>query len=317
VTLAKIGFGTANLMGRINLRQSLRLMDTAFDAGIRHFDTAPLYGLGAAEGMVGEFAANKRAEITIATKFGIRPPNPTPRMVFAKAAARMAVKVAPSLRTKLRRRAEAMTTRGSFTPEECRASLHRSLLQLRTDYIDLFLMHEVLPDQISIELLQTLEDVAKVGRIRAFGVATSARVAAALADTMAIGRVAQFPSSVFSPMVSRIPNHLVKITHSALGADFLALYKGLSADKGKLNKWSTALDLNCSDSDELGRLFLYAAMRENATGTVMFSSLNPERIRRNAALADGSSFSAGQVELLQKLVKTERGEGRQVLSQTI
>ena len=34
-------------------------MEVAFAAGIRHFDT--LYGLGAAEAMVGKFAANKRA----------------------------------------------------------------------------------------------------------------------------------------------------------------------------------------------------------------------------------------------------------------
>ena len=64
LTLAKLGFGTSQLMGRIGRRQSLRLMEVAFAAGIRHFDTAPLYGLGAAEAMVGKFAANKRADIT-------------------------------------------------------------------------------------------------------------------------------------------------------------------------------------------------------------------------------------------------------------
>src|SRR5580658_5134719 len=127
MALATLGFGTANLMGRIGRKHSLRLMEVAFDAGIRHFDTAPLYGLGAAEAMVGEFAANKRGEITIATKFGIRPPRGFPLMGVAKTAARVAVRVIPSLRAKLRRGAGSMTTRGCFTPEECRKSLLLSL----------------------------------------------------------------------------------------------------------------------------------------------------------------------------------------------
>ena len=117
MALAKLGFGTSQLMGRIGRRQSLRLMESAFAAGIRHFDTAPLYGLGAAEAMVGKFAANKRADITIATKFGICPPSRSPWMGIAKAGARVAVKAVPALRVKLRRRAEAMTARGSFTPD--------------------------------------------------------------------------------------------------------------------------------------------------------------------------------------------------------
>lgn len=74
MALAKLGFGTSQLMGRVGRKQSLRLMEVAFDAGIRHFDTAPLYGLGAAEAMVGEFARKRRAEITITSKFGDAPP---------------------------------------------------------------------------------------------------------------------------------------------------------------------------------------------------------------------------------------------------
>src|ERR1700722_10139123 len=108
MALAQLGFGTSQLMGRIGRKGSLRLMEVAYDAGIRHFDTAPLYGLGAAEAMVGEFAAGKRAHTTIATKFGIRPPTRSPLMDFAKSTARVAVKVVPSLRAKLRARADSM-----------------------------------------------------------------------------------------------------------------------------------------------------------------------------------------------------------------
>jgi D-threo-aldose 1-dehydrogenase len=311
VALARLGFGTSQLMGRIGRKQSLRLMEVAFAAGIRHFDTAPLYGLGAAEAMVGKFAADKRAEITIATKFGIRPPSRSPWMDIAKAGARLAVQAVPNLRVKLRRRAEAMTARGSFNPAECREGLRSSLQQLRTERIDLFLMHEVLPEQITPELLQTLEDAVQAGLIGRFGIATSAANTVAIARTSGTGTVAQFPSNVFEPIVSGISNHYVKITHSAMGADFATLYNQLMANKAALKKWSATLDLDCADKGLLGTLFLHAAMKENEGGIVVFSSLNEERIRRNAALMGDSPFSPGQIELLKTLVKEEQWRSQQ------
>jgi D-threo-aldose 1-dehydrogenase len=312
VALAKLGFGTAQLMGRVGRKQSLRLMEVAFAAGIRHFDTAPLYGLGAAEKMVGEFVADKRDKIIVATKFGIRPPARSAWMGMAKAGARVAVKAVPSLRVKLRRRAESMTARGAFTPEECLESLRSSLEQLRTERIDLFLMHEVLQQQINSGLLQCLEDAIQAGWIGRYGIATTAADAVAIAKTMAAGTVAQFPSSVFAPTVACIPGNFVKITHSAIGTDFRMLHKRLTASKAAQKRWSATLDLDCSDSNQLGRLFLYAAMIENAGGTVIFSSLNEERIRHNAALMVESPFSSEQVQLLWTLVKEEHWRRPQV-----
>jgi D-threo-aldose 1-dehydrogenase len=308
VALAKLGFGTSQLMGRIGLRKSLCLMEVAFAAGIRHFDTAPLYGLGAAEAMVGDFAANKRADITVATKFGICPPSRSSWMGMAKAGARLAVRAVPALRVKLRRRAEAMTARASFTPAECRESLRNSLQQLRTERIDIFLMHEVLPEQITTELLDTLENAVQVGQIGRFGIATTAADAITITRASGAGTVAQFPSSMFAPVVARIPNQFAKITHSALGASFATLYDHLMTDKAVLNKWSKALDLDCSEGDQLGRLFLYAAMTENAEGTVVFSSLDEKRIWSNAALMREPTFSYEQVKVLWTLMM---GENRQ------
>jgi D-threo-aldose 1-dehydrogenase len=308
MTVAKLGFGTAQLMGRIGRKQSLRLMEAAFDAGIRHFDTAPLYGLGAAEAMVGEFAKNKHGDIRVATKFGILPPARSALMGIAKAGARAAVRAVPSLRVKLRRRAEAMTARGSFTPSECRESLCSSVRQLRTESIDLFLMHEVLEEQITGELLETLEEAVQRGWIRRYGIATAAAEAVAIAQTMRPGTAAQFPSNIFSPAAARIPDGIEKITHSAIGLDFLTLFNQLTADAAEQKRWSTVLDLDCSSMDKLGRLFLYAAMTENTGGTVVFSSLNEQRIQRNAGLMRESPFLPTQVELLFKLVKEARQE---------
>jgi D-threo-aldose 1-dehydrogenase len=311
MALAQLGFGTSQLMGRIGRKESLRLMEVAYDAGIRHFDTAPLYGLGAAEAMVGEFAAGKRGDITLATKFGIRPPARSPLMDFAKSTARAAVKLVPSMRTALRKRADSMVAHGVFTAEECRASLASSLQQLRTSYVDLFLMHEVLEHQIDAELLQSLDEAMQRGSVRNYGIATSPVATVEISGTLRPGTVAQFASNAFEPFVGRIPANLVRVTHSALGAGFTGFSRQLTTNAGAVKKWSSALDFDCSDVDQLGRLFLYSAMTENAGGTVLFFSANEERIRRNAQLMSSSSFSRAQVEALSDLMTEEHRESLQ------
>src|SRR5207245_2931438 len=65
---------TSCLRGALSQRAPVRLRETAFDAGIRHFDTAPAYGLGASEAIVGEFLARHRGQVSITTKFGLLPP---------------------------------------------------------------------------------------------------------------------------------------------------------------------------------------------------------------------------------------------------
>ena len=45
----RLGYGCSSIMGALGRRQSLRLLEAAYDAGIRHFDVAPMYGYGEAE----------------------------------------------------------------------------------------------------------------------------------------------------------------------------------------------------------------------------------------------------------------------------
>ena len=73
VATSAIGFGCAGLF-RIPDRKTRRVtLDAAYDAGIRHFDVAPMYGLGLAETELAPFLKGRRADITVTTKFGIEP----------------------------------------------------------------------------------------------------------------------------------------------------------------------------------------------------------------------------------------------------
>src|SRR5262245_13713782 len=74
VSVTRLGLGTAPLGGlyaQVAHEDALRTIDAAWEAGIRFFDTAPLYGHGLAEIRLGEALANRpRDSYVLATKVG-------------------------------------------------------------------------------------------------------------------------------------------------------------------------------------------------------------------------------------------------------
>lgn len=72
--LPEISFGTANIAGMYNSvsnEQANDVLQAAWDAGIRYFDTAPHYGHGLSERRVGDFLRSKKAdEWVLSTKVG-------------------------------------------------------------------------------------------------------------------------------------------------------------------------------------------------------------------------------------------------------
>ena len=74
VKLTELGFGTAplgNLFKPITETEAQKTLDAAWKAGMRYFDTAPLYGLGVAETRLNHFLRDKKREdYVISTKVG-------------------------------------------------------------------------------------------------------------------------------------------------------------------------------------------------------------------------------------------------------
>jgi len=74
LTVTRLGLGTAPLAGmfeEVDEGQAIAVIERAWDAGIRSFDTAPLYGHGLAEMRLGKVLRQKpRDEFTLASKVG-------------------------------------------------------------------------------------------------------------------------------------------------------------------------------------------------------------------------------------------------------
>src|SRR4051794_34566733 len=110
VVTSTIGIGSTSLLKLDSEKERLAVLEHAFDLGIRHYDTAPYYGYGQAERLLGRFIASRRDQVTVTTKFGIQPARIAGLSTMAALAKRMTRRVAP-LRRLLSRQADKLVQR--------------------------------------------------------------------------------------------------------------------------------------------------------------------------------------------------------------
>ncbi len=136
--VSAIGLGCNNFGGRIDLEATRRVIHKAFDLGITLFDTADMYGnQGGSESCMGEVLGDMRREIVLATKFGM-PMSDDGRKQGAS-------------RRYIMQAVEA------------------SLTRLKTDYIDLYQVHQFDPLTPIEETLRALDDLVRSGKVRYVG----------------------------------------------------------------------------------------------------------------------------------------------------
>ncbi len=146
LNVSVIGYGAWGIGGEPFWRtegeeSSIRSIEKAIDVGINFFDTAPVYGFGYSEELLGRALESKRKDVIIATKCGLR------------------------WKKKSIKSIEKIATRESILEE-----IESSLKRLRTDYIDLYQVHW--PDESTpiTETMDILLDIQKKGKIRYIGV---------------------------------------------------------------------------------------------------------------------------------------------------
>ncbi len=171
-TVLRVGFGCAGLMRSASAKHRQRLLAVAFDQGIRYFDVARMYGLGAAERELGRFAGARRDEIVIATKFGIAAAT-AGRLARLQSPARAAIARLPAVRAAVKRRAHVFHQPRCYDTATLSASLETSLKEIGTDYVDVLFIHGPAPDDILdlAELSGALDELRRIGRVRAWGFA--------------------------------------------------------------------------------------------------------------------------------------------------
>jgi D-threo-aldose 1-dehydrogenase len=292
LTTSALGYGCAGLMRPPTAGERSALLEVAYDGGIRHFDVARYYGHGGAEGVLGKFLAesNRRDEVTIATKFGMEP-SPLAQSSLGKrimSSARRLAAVHPRIRKLLSGFAGRTIRTNRFDPESARLSLETSLRELRTDHIDLFLLHEAnLQDTETPGLLEFLHNAKGSGKIRAFGLGSEyLKTLEIITHAPAFTRIIQVANGFGHWNLRRLPldGRCFVITHGALKI-LPALESAFSRESMSLPTKSNTSSFESVRSCDLAGLLLGLAMHENSRGIILFSSTQPQRIRQNIAKA--------------------------------
>ena len=170
--MKQLGFGCVRLTYHLTYKQALSNLQTAFDAGVTHFDVARLYGFGTAEKILGAFIKDKRHQVTITSKFGYYPGNPLMGNLYIQNFSRFAFRLLKKLPTRKAAQGAAneIVLHKNFTIADAKQSLQTSLKALQTDYIDYYLLHEpTVAEACNPDIIEFLERQKEKGIIREYG----------------------------------------------------------------------------------------------------------------------------------------------------
>jgi len=153
VRASAIGIGTwamgGWMWGGTDAAASIAALQASIDNGVNLIDTAPGYGLGLAEELVGKAIKGRRADVVVATKCGLNWRHGKGNHFFDE----------------LGKKVYRYLGRDGILHE-----IDESLRRLETDYIDLYITHWQDPTTPVEETMSTLLDLKKQGKIRAIGV---------------------------------------------------------------------------------------------------------------------------------------------------
>jgi aryl-alcohol dehydrogenase-like predicted oxidoreductase len=172
--VSEIGLGCARIGGifQQDPRGFENLLDAAYDAGIRFYDTADIYSQGESETLVGKAFRRRRSEVVIATKAGYVLPARRQLVARIKPFVRPLIKLVGLRRDRLPAAVRGTITQ-DFSPRYLKKALDASLKRLRTDYVDLLQLHS--PPRSVVEqqdFVGALEDLKRAGKIRYFGLSS-------------------------------------------------------------------------------------------------------------------------------------------------
>ena len=291
-----LGFGCAGLFRTSSPTGRSNLLHAAYDAGVRHFDVAPMYGLGRAEAELGAFTRARRAEITIATKFGIQPTRAARYLSYAQRPARRLFEARPGIRDQAKAQAASshrlIYEKRDYNALGAKRSLERSLRALDTDYIDAFLLHDPFPGSVrSDEVASYMERACSAGLIRSWGIAGEPGPADEVAQSFCRDvPIRQLRDDIFLRSLESSPPGPAFITYGIISQALTRLVQHLNTDDSTRSRWKTMIGSDCGDPDVAASFLLQAAFKANSSGIVLFSTSRPSRIQ--AAVAAHEKLSS-------------------------
>lgn len=276
------GIGVKGKEDMLTEGEAVKLLHAALDGGINFFDTARLYGNS--EAIMGKAFSDRRDQVLLSTKCrhfrnneGLLPPDKEVKTLI-------------------------------------RESLMESLSALRTDYVDLYMLHqadeEILSNETIAEEFNTLK---RKGIVRAIGASTYRVAETRKVVTSGIWDVIQLP---FNLMDQR-QQELFGLAHAA-GVGIVVrsvLMKGLLSDradnlhpalanvKAHIKNYDVLLDANAALSD----LAVKFALSFPEVSTVLVGMDRPEYLKQSLAVANGQYLDEATLRKAKELAFPDPG----------
>ena len=158
--VSKLALGTWGLGGGSvwsdkdsTVKEATRLLDSCAEVGINYLDTAPVYGTGVSEELLGQALKGRRQDFVLQTKCSLNWRQEGGSFKYAR---------------------DGYTVNNDTSPEAIRRDVEDSLRRLQTDYLDVLIVHYVNADTCPVpETVAGLEALIQEGKIRAYGLSNS------------------------------------------------------------------------------------------------------------------------------------------------
>ncbi|GAB3570025.1 aldo/keto reductase [Spelaeicoccus albus] len=298
IDFGRLGYGAANvgnLYRALTDDEAWKVLDAAWESGVRYFDTAPHYGLGLSERRLGAFLQTKpRDQFVLSTKAGrLLVPNPDG---------------AGTLDTANDFAVPADQRRVfDLSPAGIRASIDASLERLGIDRIDVVYLHD--PERSGIDGavprgVRALAELRDQGLVRAIGVGsmtTGTLLEAARTDAidllMVAGRYTLADQPAAHEVLPECRSRGIGVVNAAVFNSGLLATNAQPAD-ARFDYGATPPDVLertrriaaiCAEFDvDVPTAALQFSLRDPVVTTVVAGARNPEQMHQNAARMDAA-----------------------------
>lgn len=304
IKVSVVALGTwamgGDFWGAIDDQLCIDALHAGLDHGINLIDTAPVYGRGYSETLVGKAIFDRRDKVVLATKCGL----------------------------------DIVTEKGGRNAkrEALFAEVEASLKRLQTDYIDLYQVHW--PDQNTPieETMQALLDLKQQGKIRAIGVSNFD--VDQMKQCMAVGQLdcLQPPYSLLDRDIEKeimpfcVENNIGMLSYGSLGAgmltgkfteppkveggdkraNFYPYFKEPLFSKG-LELVEVLKTIAADNGKPTSHVAINWVAQQKGMSSALVGCKNPKQAIENAAAGDWS-LSDGEMATINNALKTIYGE---------
>lgn len=280
----RIGYGMGGIsrttkQGSQQYTDAVELLNTAFELGIRHFDTAQFYENGLANELLRDAFSDRRQDVCLVSKVGARTQQGFPPMTATQ------------------------------KPEEIHAAIEKNLETLGTDYLDMVYLRRMDfqpsliaegEQQVDIQIqLDTLADLCEQGVIRGIGLSHVTLEQAQQGLSVGIDAISNIHT-----MLYHVHDELLEFAreHNIAWAPYFPVGGASYFDLPRVAEHPTVIRI----AQELGATPTQIAMKwqlENSPNTLLITGTSSKtHLRENAAASD-IELTQEQFHTLQQVSK--------------